>query len=151
MTEQAATIGIGLMLVGLVEIAIGTYFWLRGRRSTAWPTASGRITQAQVASTRDSEGRTLYYPDIRYSYDVDGTTYQGNRLRAGSRAHLATQDAARQTVERFTGMSDVLVYYDPANPQNAALSVGITWWLVWAMWAMGAAFLAAGAIALFIL
>jgi hypothetical protein len=67
--------------------------------------------------------RVYSIPDVRYSYVVAGTSYEGSRLTFD-----APNDRTRAEVERrlaaFPVGESVSVRYDPAAPAQATLALG---------------------------
>jgi Protein of unknown function (DUF3592) len=125
---------VAAILVGGFCIAGFTVVRRQARVSTAWPTASGKITAAAVASetlrvgeeSRDSRPRfeTRYRPVINYVYRVDGHDYYGSGIAGSGTLLHATPTAAQAVVDAYPVGRDVAVYYDPARPRTAVLARG---------------------------
>lgn len=134
-------IGVGAGIFGIL-IAIGSalftfllvggmVFWFIQRKGQAdairaaaqsWPGASGVILYSQVQVHSGGES-TSVVPVIRYSYEVNGQTFQGDCIRAGDKKMRIQRGGAApyNTVERYPVGTAVTVFYDPANPANCAL------------------------------
>jgi hypothetical protein len=113
-----------LSAVGLVAIWGGFELRERARRMTTWPSVLGRVTASAVVAEGafQTDGSTSYYPQIRYTYVVAGRGYAGQRrslLNVGVEGVF--RGGAQRIVERYPVGSDVLVFYDPANPSEAIL------------------------------
>jgi len=104
----------------------GLVFWFVQRKNQAdasraaaqsWPGAPGVIVYSQVQVHSGGES-TSVVPVIRYSYEVNGQTYQGNCIRAGDKKMRIQRggSAPYDTVERYPVGSNVTVFYDPADP-----------------------------------
>jgi len=132
------------LLIGAVTVvcsvlsswAIRRFVRARHRREpSAWRETTGTI----VLSGASSEGRPgiergkdrvrarttrLRHrsPDVVYAYSVDGHVYQGTRVRlSGSGRSSNVGSSVVATAERYPAGAAVTVYYDPANPWDAAL------------------------------
>jgi hypothetical protein len=84
------------------------------RAPNNWPWVRGRILDSQVDS---SSGQPA--PQVTYEYVVNGATYQSQTIRYGKRLILPHEVPA--VVERFRPGTEVMVYYNPANPAEAIL------------------------------
>ena len=103
------------------------YFGARNERtaqqSRSWPTAPGRIIESRLieSTSTDSDGMTstTYRPTIRYSYEVGGKNYQGDRLNRGM--SMAYDAGTARIMARYPMDGTVTVYYNPASPAELAL------------------------------
>lgn len=121
-------VAIPFVIVALVLLVIG----LRGRRlaaaSQSWPTTTGKVLAAEVQARRSRSGSghtTSYYPVIFYEYQVAGQVYRSNVLQLGGEVGGGAS-RAQQKVMAYPAGSSVQVYYNPDNPQQAALERGST-------------------------
>src|SRR5688500_738337 len=88
--------------------------------SLAWHMTTGKIIKSRVEVTGGESASVS--PRIVYEYDVYGRTYQGQQIRAGGL--WITGGPARSAydiVDIYPVGKDVAVYYDPNNPEDAAL------------------------------
>ncbi len=60
---------------------------------------------------------------LRYSYSVNGRTYEGGNLLPGTLAY--TDRDEEEKVRQYRPGMTVSVYYDPRNPESSALEVGV--------------------------
>jgi hypothetical protein len=128
------------LLVGFVALGFGLWNARRSLRAGMWPTVRGRLTDVSLKenSSGGSEGGPTFGVSVRYTYAVDGVTYEGSRLAFGylSSSGRAAHDLIIQKLELA---NSVLVRYDPANPAVSCLSFGIhksirfviAWSLMW--------------------
>ena len=137
----------------LVFIGVGAFLIFQSIRSQrkaessrAWPAIAGRLIDAQVShhTSTDSDGDTShhYTPKIRYSYQVAGQYYEGNKIGFGFQQSYSSQAKAQAALSRFPPSGEVSVYYDPQNPAEAVLerkAGGST-----ASWMIGIVFLVIG-------
>ena len=120
------------LLVGSVFTVIGLVFLLitvNGRRqaeaSQAWPSTSGRVVKTWVQETieRDDDGFTeyKYTPHIQYEYSAGGARYTGERLNFGFTSVYGEMGPAEEALDLYPMGSQVTVYYNPEQPQDAVL------------------------------
>jgi hypothetical protein len=117
-------------IVGMGAYAAGIFtraFYL-GRASTAWPRAEATVLSSEVAvvglGNRGGSGYNLEGAAyIRYTYDVRGEQYRGDRLRFGP----SWWWLARREANQFREGDLVSVAYDPKKPELSVLRPGLTW------------------------
>jgi hypothetical protein len=111
----------GVLTFDVVEFS-GIYHQLA---ALSYATTPGRVISSEVKvirSKRKSE-RNAYSPNIRFSYEVDGKPYEGNRYRYGQ---MATADkSAALTVAQYPAGAAVTVYYRPSDPNESLLRPGV--------------------------
>ncbi len=117
----------------LILILLGTGFSIWGwgliadaRLSMHWPTSSGTVILSEVSSYDSrSDGKTtrMYTANVRYRYAVNGVQYHSGRVSLGDSSTSSAADK-RAIAERYPVGSQVTVYYDPDQPQDALLEVG---------------------------
>jgi hypothetical protein len=105
-------------------------WWLVKRLNTAstmnqmaatWPTTQGKVLQSRVEVHSRGE-HTSVIPKIVYEYEVGGTKYQSDMVRAADKVvRWTNSQEAYAMVDRHPADSDVTVYYNPANPAQSAL------------------------------
>jgi hypothetical protein len=98
-----------------------------------WPTVEGKILKyssgfRMVRSSGRSGPRetAVYSPKILYEYEVAGKKYTGTRIAYVDKKNVenvAMIDIRQVLPEEFTTVKSdkVIVYYDPAKPQNCML------------------------------
>lgn len=135
-------------LFGVVFVVLGVFALSKGLRdlrlaqaSPEWPQVQGVIEQSQVAESK-TKGKTNYYADIRYRYDVEGTAHSSGRVAFGS--YQSTDRTPHEAlVARYPAGSPVTVYYQPDAPESAVLEPGAAG-QAWMMPGFGVAFILAG-------
>lgn len=118
---------------GAAFVMVGASLHERARAIARWPAVRGRITAACVLEepSRSGDGpRTmLYRPEIQFEYQVAGRSYAGQRVHALRERAISRRRYADDVVARYPVGREVQVYYDPANPRDAALErTGTTAW-----------------------
>ncbi len=122
-------------VIGVVLLVFGSYWTYNTYQRTVlvkasqdWPSVTGKVMSAEV-KTRTKTGRkrkrrarsrrTVSYPAIKNSYEVNGQSYTNDRLSIVG-AHSG-KEAAQACVERYAVGTEVQVYYDPDKPTQAIL------------------------------
>ena len=108
-----------LSAVAALLIGIGWVNHRRAQAAQAWPASQGQVLAAVVGVQSGDDGPT-YFPRITYTYSVNGQAYQNDRLVIGG-GISGSRGPAEQIVARYPAGSQVPVYYNPANPQEAVL------------------------------
>jgi hypothetical protein len=116
-----AFFGAGLAL----DVYSGDHLWL-ATSSTGWPTADGTIGASEIETTRARRSAS-YAAHVTYTYSVDGKPLGGSQITFGNEG-LGDRSVAMAIVERFPRGSEVKVHYQPGNPANAVLIVGLETW-----------------------
>ena len=108
--------------VGVAMLGYGTYGILQAKRSASWPTARGEIESCKMHSHRDSEGSS-YGCEVDYRYQVNGETYQGDRIAFGY--NNTNYKQPHKQIERHLKQGRyVQVHYNPQDPSQSVLSTG---------------------------
>jgi hypothetical protein len=83
-------------------------------------------TQRSTSTRRSSQSnQRSQFLHLVYRYEVDGQSYDGNRIQAGTFG-MASGDSLKKFGERFPEGQSVPVYVDPADPTNAVLVPGLS-------------------------
>ena len=71
--------------------------------------------------TGNSRGNytTKYRPHVAYQYQVNGQTFNSDRLTFGSES--TSESNGRKKIANYPEGSQVTVHYDPGNPNKAVL------------------------------
>lgn len=121
-------------LAGIVLTALGFFlaFTLgkplrdQSLASGSWPTTEGRITRSELVRTV-SKGTAMYTADIGYTYDLDGRSFEGERVWFGDDYRSSNAAEFRRVVAAYPVDRQVRVHYDPAAPEASVLEPGATW------------------------
>lgn len=107
--------------LGILFIVIFAFFYLRiqlrewtlFRASDEWPDVVGKVTYS--VAQYDSDGSSPY---IVYEYRVEGHLYKHHtRVQFGSEY----TSEAESLVAKYPAGSDVIIYYNPDNPNDSVL------------------------------
>ncbi len=118
------------LIIGLVFIVAGIRSYARlNTAKRNWHPTQGRIMFSEVIARRSSSGRggtsTSYYPRVVYEYVVNGNRYQGTQVSVGHEVGYGSYQMVNQRVmQNYPPGRDLSVYYNPANPSEAALEFG---------------------------
>jgi hypothetical protein len=130
-----------LIIAALLLAAAGWAAWIRVKKRreanaiATWPEVKGRVLSHDVEERfgTDSEGRPDYdyIPKISYQYEAGGQARIGNRIDLDN-DYFGTQGAAEKHLAQWPVGSDVPVYVNPADPDDAVLSRKKAggWWVV---------------------
>jgi hypothetical protein len=115
-------LGLGIMLV-----VMNLKNQKRAGASSTWPSTQGRIIQAEVhegESVPDEFGQSkpIYYPVVRYEYEVNGRSFHGKRLSFGGSETFANRNDASNLIAGIEPGAVLNVYYDPLDPEKAFLN-----------------------------
>jgi hypothetical protein len=95
---------------------------------TGWPTVEGQVTMSSASplDREDERGRSrrVYSPEVWYRYEVDGRRYESHRISTET-WHDSSLARVEKYLERYPHGAAVKVYYDPQNPAESRLEVGI--------------------------
>ncbi len=119
---------IGGILVAVIAV-VGVILYRNSQKGSAerkaaqsWPVTQGTILSSSIKWQRASDDSDEQYSEVVYQYQVNGKTYQGQTVKAGERflkVRMPGEDQA--LVKRYPAGASVKVYYDAANPADAAL------------------------------
>ncbi len=89
--------------------------------STKWTQVQGKVIKAWVEETNDDGPN--YSPRVEYIYKVNGLIYTSFTLRLTGNFTCGKRRAQR-IADYYQYKDPVNVWYDPANPERAALKPG---------------------------
>jgi hypothetical protein len=124
-------LGLFLLLffgAGIYALSVYARERKKATETKTWPSVTGKVVEAEVSEDVqvDSEGdrRRVFAPHVVYEYEVNGTPYRGDRIRAGIRSFIGSRRKVEQELALYPVGSPVRVYYNPANPAEAVLQPG---------------------------
>lgn len=114
----------GLFWCSFVFFVDGMLAWqaVKQVRANSFATASGMITQSKLKVEHDSDGSS-YSPEVRYRYEVNGQSFEGNRIRYD--ASSLGKGHSQSIVDRYSPGKTVLVHYNTTAPHDAVLELGL--------------------------
>jgi Protein of unknown function (DUF3592) len=114
--NQTTVIGL-LLLAGAGVAWRSAWFAYASRR---WPTTPVRLHYLGMSGPRKAG---TYLSTVRYSYTVDGVTYESTRWRFGSITGKNTRALAHAMSTQIKPI-DPVVFYDPHKPGRSCLVTG---------------------------
>lgn len=109
-------------IVGAADVLIGGSM-LSSLQALSFERTSGTITQSGVVRHEDSDGDT-YSVDIRYTFDVDGTRYEGARY-SYSVVSSSDRSWADRIVAEYPVGATRDVHYKEGQPTESVLQPGV--------------------------
>jgi hypothetical protein len=116
-----------ILIAGAAVIAMGWLHHIHARRRTARSdgVAPGVVTASEVVrrieTTADHELQDVYYAKPSYTYEVEGKTLTGTRIRFGSEQRYADRRKAEAALAGYPAGATILVRYNPRKPSECAL------------------------------
>jgi hypothetical protein len=118
--ESIIPVGIIILVLVILNVIFLAIIFFTQRKVNAineWPTTTGKVLTSQTEWRSSGEG-SAEYPVVLYSYRANGQEFQGRRIAPGMEVGGI---GARKVVERYPVNSQVTVYYNPENPEDAVL------------------------------
>lgn len=121
--------------------AISSRQWL----ATQGAISFSKITSHRVTSGKNAPARTMFAPEVQYTFRVAGAVHTGNRINFGPQANHHDRRFASKALEReYPVGKPVTVFYHPREPARCTLRIS-TWdelrqktWLSLAAFTIGA-------------
>ena len=141
---QILLTAIGVCLIGMLCIlGFGLCNAWYGWRSSGWPQVMGTVIESSVASreTRTDTQRvgkenrqvdermttrlgTMFYPEIKYQYEVAGRACEGTRIMISDGVDSEDPALAKALAEKYAIGTSVPVFYNPHDVTLAILQPG---------------------------
>jgi hypothetical protein len=114
-------------------LGVIAYLTFMTKRSKNWPTTSGQVKSSRISYDSGSD-KTSGTPYVLYAFEVNGKKYKSSVINPGD-VTLADNDAAARVVARYPTGTNVIVHYNPQNPEDAFLepfspASARVWWSV---------------------
>lgn len=134
------------ILVGAGIVWFANWSIKKSKAQQKWPTVNGTVISTKINETYTKKKRE-YTPSVTYGYTVNGTQYTSNRISFAVRQYQKRSKAS-SIVNRYRAGSQVVVHYNPLNPAEAVLKVGVNK-IFYIIYAVGIILLIVGVIAFF--
>lgn len=92
--------------------------------ATNYNETKGVITSSEVSQHTDSDGDAMYAASLKYTYQVNGQAYTGDRYSYGAMSTSSRSYAAGIVAAHPVG-APVVVYYDQSDPEESTLRQGV--------------------------
>jgi hypothetical protein len=113
--------GIVLLLVVVFRAKASRAVRQKIRAAQDWPSTKGLVLVSEV---RDEGGESGWRAQVVYRYEVGGRVYENSRIAVAVEYGRQGFQAHRRLAARFPLGAQVVVYYNPQNPADAALVKG---------------------------
>ncbi|MFP4276087.1 MAG: DUF3592 domain-containing protein [Wenzhouxiangella sp.] len=110
------------MGVALLQDRVGLL--LAGRDSSSWPTTMGTVTEATARPLAGVQVGPAWRVRLAYAYQVDGSSFTGDRLRFSRRLGGRTRAQAEQALVSYVPGGPIEVHYDPEDPSRSVIVPG---------------------------
>ena len=114
--NQDQIIFAGSVLVLAVLIVVSLLKRAKQRRAHHWPSVVGHIesTGVTLSSGGGQPGAAAYYAELKYSYKIDGQSYQG-----ALRRRFILKGRADKWIDGFAKSNSLTVRYNRENPGDS--------------------------------
>ena len=119
------------IVIGVVLILFGVYFTILSNEASSWPSVKGSIANTRIQThistlnnltTRSTFNKT-YYPEITYSWIVDGKSFKGTRYGLGyTHPKYPEKTKAKKAAKNFLPGTSIKVFYNPNSPKDAVIN-----------------------------
>ena len=117
-----------VMSIGCFVISIWTFNssdYKSASQTKHWPSVTGTITQSQIQHVNPNHIRDSFRPNISYTYQVNGVSYQGSSVYKGNKTiGYSKKFSAQKITNQFPVGKTVRVYYSPVQAQDSVLIPG---------------------------
>ncbi len=122
----------GLIITSLIFLAAGVFCFFMWKSSAKeykssknWPSVSGTIIKSSIIQKREWDSKkkkykNTFYPNLQYTYGVNGVNYVGSRITFSDYASNSRK-AIRKILRKYPNGAQVKVYYNPKNPAKSVL------------------------------
>lgn len=111
----------------LIRISLRTFLKLRGTKN--WIVCHAKVISKQIKNETNvsnseigvSGRKRKYIPEIIYDYDYQGKSYRNDQLKMIREAY-SSKEKAEEQISSYTEKSEVMVFVNPDNPEEAVLN-----------------------------
>jgi hypothetical protein len=115
-------------VIGIFIMIAGVRNRRKAEESTSWPFVQGTITNSWVETQEhedDDGSKTItHFPRWEYEFVVSGMTYTSQNISFGGTGGSNRELDAREGLKQYQINSQVQVFYNPSNPDDAVLVPG---------------------------
>jgi len=117
--------GSGMIGAGMIMVFFAIKNFKKANEVSCWPTATGHIQKLEATGLNKMKGEAgayqhrRYIVDLVYKYQVEGEKYVGKKFFFGSDVTMRSE--VKEVFSLFKDQTDVIVYYNPKNPEEAVL------------------------------
>lgn len=126
--KKGVFFGVLLIVGGLIGVVFGLNYLADANRSKTWQATEGVTVSAGVIGHAKNSGSSgSYSVDVRYTYQVDGQTYQSDRIAFNGARQYNSKSKAQTAIADYSAGNVVTVYYNPDDPAISVLQPGSSW------------------------
>ena len=122
--------GVAAIFLGLIAFSVagGLYYWKASEvmASANWPQAPGVVEACNVLKTLGTRSGLQFQVQIKYSYNVAGKTFHGDRYNTHNNYTNGEGEASNVGL-RYRAGSKCTVAYNPTDPARSYLDTTISW------------------------
>jgi hypothetical protein len=124
-SSPVAGVVMGLIFtgIGFAGISLGRNLHKKAQAIRSWPSIPGLVGHSDIHSHRGKKS-TTYAPEVEYAYTVNGVQYVSKKITLINTS--SNYSNAEKVIEKYPRESLVTVYYNPMNPAEAVLELGIS-------------------------
>ena len=115
--------GLFLLLFSGLVLIIVIQQWLTSSASTNWPTTKGKVVSSSTQVCHHRLAPDDYETKISYQFSIGGKLYSSSIISFPGDQYMGCGHAQEIAAQYPIGTS-VIVYYDPADPQDSVLHPG---------------------------
>jgi hypothetical protein len=108
-------------MLGFVFLVWGISQLWTSHKSKNWAHTQGIVYQSEWVENHLNHGEGT--AKIVYRYSVDGQNYEGANILPWPNEYLTPDEQAK--LRQYPVGANVTVFYDPADPQNCSLEIGV--------------------------
>jgi hypothetical protein len=121
-TRASRVFWIIVALVAALWLFLAAVSTVEAVQAGSWPTVNGTVVQSKFA-LGCGRGGNQPFPDVRYTYEFQGTAYTGTRIALDT-DHCGWASTAKRLADTYTPGASVKVFINPVRPQKSALVAG---------------------------
>ena len=121
-----------LALIGIVALSNSILNIIRGLSTRTWIKTTAKINVSGIrrttATSRESSENgflPFYVPDIKYTYTVNETRLQGNKIKISEGWGSFSAAKFQKILAQFPQGASVPIWYNPKKPGEAVLMQGM--------------------------
>ena len=115
------------LVVGLGAGIYSFNLYSTATESESWPTVKGDIIDSGANRVHKVQtGKSKWEAHVNYKYSVNEMEYENDRVKFGVDLSYDSYQLALKSISGYPSGGRVPVYYDPINPQNSTLEIGVS-------------------------
>jgi len=114
--------------IGLIPIIVALYYILKAKSTSKWMTTTGTIISSNIVQYKDPEDHEYsnnFKPEIIYTYRVGNKNYTSRKIDNFLDHYSAFKKRSIRLTNKYIKDSTVTVHYNPVNPDQSVLEIGI--------------------------